>query len=38
VQVGMCDGGVKFVADSIDHNVWRAAGTTHGSEAGSSLE
>jgi prepilin-type N-terminal cleavage/methylation domain-containing protein len=38
VQVGMCDASVKFVANSVDHNVWRAAGTTHGNEAGATLE
>jgi hypothetical protein len=32
VQVVLCDGATKFVADSIDLNVWRAVSTTQGME------
>jgi prepilin-type N-terminal cleavage/methylation domain-containing protein len=32
VQVVLCDGATKFVADSIDLNVWRAVSTTQGTE------
>jgi hypothetical protein len=38
VQVGKCDASVKFIANSVDQNVWRASGTTHGNEAGATLE
>lgn len=38
VQAGMCDAAVKFVSNSIDHNVWRALGTTRGSEPAATLE
>jgi prepilin-type N-terminal cleavage/methylation domain-containing protein/prepilin-type processing-associated H-X9-DG protein len=32
VNVGMCDGSIKFVKNSISLNVWRALSTSHGSE------
>lgn len=32
VQLGLCDGGVRFVADSVDVLVWRALGTRRGRE------
>jgi prepilin-type processing-associated H-X9-DG protein len=33
VQVGMCDGSVRFVADSIDLDVWLATGTRSSQES-----
>lgn len=33
VQVGMCDGSVRFVSESIAHDVWRAALSSRGGEA-----
>jgi prepilin-type N-terminal cleavage/methylation domain-containing protein len=33
VSVGMCDGSVRFVAESIDADVWTAAGTRRGGES-----
>jgi len=38
VQVGLCDASVKFIHNGIDHNVWRASGTTQGNEASGMLE
>lgn len=38
VQVGLCDAAVRFVSNAVDHNVWRASGTTRGGEAGASLD
>ncbi|OYP34217.1 DUF1559 domain-containing protein [Rhodopirellula sp. MGV] len=32
VTVGLCDGSVQFVTDSIDRDVWHAVWTRHGSE------
>ncbi|WP_417730501.1 DUF1559 domain-containing protein [Rosistilla oblonga] len=32
VQVGKCDGSVRFVSETIDLNVWRASSTTSGGE------
>ena len=36
VNVSMCDGSVRFYADSIDINVWRALSTARGGEANTS--
>ncbi|MDR0326806.1 MAG: DUF1559 domain-containing protein [Planctomycetaceae bacterium] len=33
VNVGMADGGVRFVSNSVDLNIWRASATINGSEA-----
>ncbi len=33
VNVSMCDGSVRFVADTVAHNVWEAALTAAGGEA-----
>ncbi|QDV58089.1 DUF1559 domain-containing protein [Rosistilla oblonga] len=33
VQVGKCDGSVRFVAETVDLNAWRASSTTYGGEA-----
>ena len=38
VLVGMGDGAVKFVSDTIDLEIWRAAGSRNGGEPGGSLE
>ena len=38
VQVGFCDAAIRFVSNSVDHNVWRGLGTTRGGEAGGTLE
>ena len=32
VQAVMCDDSVRFIADTIDINVWRALGTSKGNE------
>lgn len=32
VNVALCDGSVRFVADDIDLTTWRALSTTHGNE------
>jgi prepilin-type N-terminal cleavage/methylation domain-containing protein/prepilin-type processing-associated H-X9-DG protein len=32
VQVALCDGSVRFVANTIDINVWRASSTSQGTE------
>ena len=37
VNVGMCDGHLRFVSDAVDINVWRAAGTRNGQESAASL-
>jgi prepilin-type N-terminal cleavage/methylation domain-containing protein/prepilin-type processing-associated H-X9-DG protein len=37
VNVAMCDGSVRFVVDSVDLAVWRAASTTQGEEVYASL-
>jgi prepilin-type N-terminal cleavage/methylation domain-containing protein/prepilin-type processing-associated H-X9-DG protein len=34
VNVSMCDCSVKFVTDDVDENLWLAAGSTKGGEAG----
>ncbi|HEX4607306.1 MAG TPA: H-X9-DG-CTERM domain-containing protein [Urbifossiella sp.] len=33
VVAGMCDGSVRFVANSVDVSTWRAAGTAQGGES-----
>ncbi len=33
VNVALCDGSVRFVADTVDLRVWRAAGSMNGGEA-----
>ena len=33
VNVGMADGSVAFVEDSLDHRIWQALGSTNGAEA-----
>jgi prepilin-type processing-associated H-X9-DG protein len=32
INAGMCDGSVRFVTNSVDVFVWRAAGTSQGGE------
>lgn len=32
VQIGKCDGSVRFVSETIDLNAWRASSTTQGGE------
>jgi prepilin-type N-terminal cleavage/methylation domain-containing protein/prepilin-type processing-associated H-X9-DG protein len=32
INAGMCDGSVRFVTNSVDVTVWRAAGTSQGGE------
>ncbi len=33
INVLMCDGSVTFVSNSVDRNIWRAAGTRDGQES-----
>jgi len=33
VQVGLCDGSVRFISDSIEIDTWRALSTTRGNES-----
>ncbi len=32
VNVGFCDGSVRFIANTVDLAAWRALGTRNGSE------
>ena len=38
VNVGLADGGVRFVRDSVDFVAWVAAGSRDGGEANANLD